>query len=183
MSNLPFVEEILADLRRCKECFDDFESGGVGIGRKRLDLLTKLGLLERVQRSPAQWMMTQAGEDAIAPPAAAHGASEFFVDFDTLRKALSIYGLAAPVSNEELGLQMDRQAVRVIEAVAKMPFPTSAAAHGDEAVRKILEAFPLLGDAGLDHETHHCEWSIQQERKRLHKLLNAMRAQGDGGGE
>lgn len=64
-----FAVEVLEDLRRCKECFDDFESGGVDIGRERLDLLTQLGLLARVQRSPALWELTQAGEDALASPA------------------------------------------------------------------------------------------------------------------
>ncbi len=70
MSNLPFVEEILADLRRFAECVEDGQD--VDLGRDRFDLLTQLGLLERIQRSPARWMMTKAGEDAIAPPAAAH---------------------------------------------------------------------------------------------------------------
>ena len=68
MRNLPFLEEILADLRRFKECVEDNQD--VDLDRDRFDLLTKLGLLERVQRSPARWMMTQAGEDAIAQPAA-----------------------------------------------------------------------------------------------------------------
>lgn len=61
-----FAVGVLEDLRRCKECFDDFESGGVDIGRERLDLLTQLGLLARVQRSPALWELTQAGEEALA---------------------------------------------------------------------------------------------------------------------
>ncbi|HFF2103957.1 hypothetical protein [Pseudomonas aeruginosa] len=37
--------------------------------------------------------------------------------------------------------------------------------------------FPLLDDEGLDENEHHCEWSIQQERKRLHALLAAPVAQ------
>ncbi len=68
MSNLPFVEQILADLRRFQECVED--NNDVNLERSRFDLLVELGLLKRVQRSPARWMMTQAGEDAIAQPAA-----------------------------------------------------------------------------------------------------------------
>lgn len=68
MRSLPFVEEILADLRRFAECVED--NNDVNLERSRFDLLTQLGLLARVQRSPARWMMTQAGEDAIAQPAA-----------------------------------------------------------------------------------------------------------------
>lgn len=60
MSNLPFVEEILVDLRRFAECVEDGQD--VDLDRDRLDLLTQLGLLERTQRSPALWVMTQAGE-------------------------------------------------------------------------------------------------------------------------
>ncbi|APQ14715.1 hypothetical protein BJP27_24395 (plasmid) [Pseudomonas oryzihabitans] len=64
MSNLPFVQQIIEDLRRFKECVEDDQD--VNLGRDRFDLLTQLGLLERVQRSPALWVMSQAGEDAIA---------------------------------------------------------------------------------------------------------------------
>ncbi len=42
-------------------------------------------------------------------------------------------------------------------------------------VRELVEAlrseFPLLDDNGLDEFEHHCEWSIQQDRKRLHAAL------------
>lgn len=113
------------------------------------------------------WAAIQArveGRAALAAqPAAGEPVSEFFVDFDTLRKALSIYGLAAPVSNEELGLQMDRQAVRVIEAVARLPFPyPPAAAHGDElytARARLSETLSLLRKVdenghGLDGDLH-----------------------------
>ena len=70
-------------------------------------------------------------------PAAGDSAPDFFVEFKTLRRALSIYGISAPESDHELGSRMERYAIRVIEAVAKLPFPyPPAAAHGDEAVRK-----------------------------------------------
>ncbi|HGN4787484.1 TPA: hypothetical protein ACXNGV_003782 [Pseudomonas aeruginosa] len=69
----PFAEKVLAKLRRFYECAEDFESGGVDIGRHWLDLLTQLGLLNRVQRSPALWEISQQGEDLLEAPAAQAG--------------------------------------------------------------------------------------------------------------
>lgn len=58
-------------LARFAECVEDGE--GVDIGRDWLDALTTIGLLARVQRSPAMWEMTAAGEAMLAaaptPPA------------------------------------------------------------------------------------------------------------------
>ena len=39
----------------------------------------------------------------------------------------------------------------------------------------LLNSFPLLNDDGLDETEHHCEWHIQQERKRLHTIVDAAR--------
>ncbi|MEJ3604655.1 MULTISPECIES: hypothetical protein [Pseudomonas] len=64
----PFAEKVLAKLRRFYDCASDFESGGVDIGRHWLDLLTQLGLLNRVQRSPALWEISQQGEDLLGMP-------------------------------------------------------------------------------------------------------------------
>ncbi|HDQ4479379.1 TPA: hypothetical protein P9G18_000047 [Pseudomonas aeruginosa] len=64
----PFAEKVLAKLRRFYDCASDFESGGVDIGRHWLDLLTQLGLLNRVQRSPALWEISQQGEDLLGTP-------------------------------------------------------------------------------------------------------------------
>ncbi len=66
----PFAEKVLAKLRRFYVCAEDFESGGVDIGRHWLDLLTQLGLLNRVQRSPAFWEISQQGEDLLEAPVA-----------------------------------------------------------------------------------------------------------------
>ncbi len=66
----PFAEKVLAKLRRFYDCAEDFESGGVDIGRHWLDLLTQLGLLDRVQRSPALWEISQQGEDLLEAPVA-----------------------------------------------------------------------------------------------------------------
>ncbi len=64
----PFAEKVLAKLRRFNECAEDPGSGGVDIGRHWLDLLTQLGLLNRVQRSPALWEISQQGEDLLGAP-------------------------------------------------------------------------------------------------------------------
>ncbi|WP_069865495.1 hypothetical protein [Pseudomonas citronellolis] len=69
----PFAEKVLAKLRRFYDCASDFESGGVDIGRHWLDLLTQLGLLNRVQRSPALWEISQQGEDLLEAPVAQAG--------------------------------------------------------------------------------------------------------------
>ena len=59
----PFAEKVVRKLERFQECADDGQ--GADIGRHWFDLLTQLGLLNRVQRSPALWEMTQQGEDAL----------------------------------------------------------------------------------------------------------------------
>lgn len=61
----PFAEKVLAKLRRFEECAEDSGSGGVDIGRHWLDLLTQLALLNRVQRSPGIWEISQQGEDFL----------------------------------------------------------------------------------------------------------------------
>ncbi|HHH8931530.1 TPA: hypothetical protein ACP3ZJ_004385 [Pseudomonas aeruginosa] len=69
----PFAEKVLAKLRRFYDCAGDFESGGVDISRHWLDLLTQLGLLNRVQRSPALWEISQQGDDLLEGQAAQAG--------------------------------------------------------------------------------------------------------------
>jgi len=63
VAGLPFVRKILEKLERFRECAEDDE--GVDIGRHWLDVLTRLGLLNRVQRSPARWEMTAQADDAL----------------------------------------------------------------------------------------------------------------------
>ena len=60
---LPFAEKVISKLRRFEECASDNQD--IDIGRPWFDVLTQLGLLNRVQRSPAYWEMTQQGEDAL----------------------------------------------------------------------------------------------------------------------
>ena len=47
-------------------------------------------------------------------------------------------------------------------------------------VDELSNAFPLLDDVGLDPYVHHCEWSIQQERKRLHSIIAKFHNQKGG---
>lgn len=71
---LPFADKILGKLRRFNEQVGDPDSGGSDIGRHWLDMLTQLGLLNRVQRSPAMWEITAQGEDALC----AYGSPAFY---------------------------------------------------------------------------------------------------------
>lgn len=64
----PFALKVIEKLQRFFDCAEDFESGGVDIGRDWLDTLTHLGLLERVQRSPALWQITEDGDALLAAP-------------------------------------------------------------------------------------------------------------------
>lgn len=148
MSNLPFVEEILADLRRFKECVEDDQD--VDCGRDRLDLLTQLGLLERVQRSPALWQMSQAGEDAIAQPASGEPEQQTAINADDLptkKYPLGAFNFAAPVAagepvgwiidwpdEPELGHYFGDSPAGTGSRSRPLYAAPPAAAHGDEAV-------------------------------------------------
>lgn len=59
----PFAVKVVSKLRRFQECADDGQ--GADIGRHWFDLLTQLALLNRVQRSPALWELSQQGEDLL----------------------------------------------------------------------------------------------------------------------
>lgn len=83
----PFAEKVLAKLRRFSDCASDFESGGVDIGRHWLDLLTQLGLLNRAQRSPALWEISQQGDDLLVARAAQAGqVPQAWLDVQTERR-------------------------------------------------------------------------------------------------
>ena len=58
-----FAQKVIRKLRRFEACASDGK--GADIGRHWFDLLTQLGLLNRVQRSPALWEITQQGEDLL----------------------------------------------------------------------------------------------------------------------
>lgn len=59
----PFAQKVISKLQRFQECAEDGED--TDIGRHWLDLLTQLALLNRVQRSPALWEISQQGEDVL----------------------------------------------------------------------------------------------------------------------
>lgn len=173
MSKLPFVEEILADLRRFKECAEDNQD--VDLERDRFDLLTQLGLLERTQRSPALWVMTQAGEDAIAQPAADEPVAwarqcdldesdpAIFVAREEVRESgyvIPLFRIATPVAAGEpkgwrlvpieplLGMMSDKDHETRINSertlLAMLDKAPPAAAHGDEVVRKDAARYQWL---------------------------------------
>ena len=53
------------------------------------------------------------------------------------------------------------------------PIPAPAPSVPEEWRVKLLAEFPLFDDEGLCQEKHRCEWSLQQDRKRLHALLQS----------
>lgn len=59
-----FVKTITAKLQRFLDCAEDGQ--GADIGREWFDVLTKLGLLRRIQRSPAWWEVTEQGDALLA---------------------------------------------------------------------------------------------------------------------
>ena len=63
----PFAVKIIAKLRRFEECASDGQ--GADIGGHWFTILERLGLLMRVQHSPALWEISQQGEDLIGIPA------------------------------------------------------------------------------------------------------------------
>lgn len=64
-----FVKTITAKLQRFLDCAEDGQ--GADIGREWFDVLTKLGLLRRIQRSPAWWEVTEQGDALFARAAQA----------------------------------------------------------------------------------------------------------------
>lgn len=49
--------------------------------------------------------------------------------------------------------------------------------QNDQMREALRREFPLLDEIGLDQELHHCEWSIQRERNRLHQLLDELQTE------
>lgn len=61
----PFANLVIRKLQRFDECAGDGQ--GADIGTQWFDVLTQLGLLKRVQRSPALWQVTEQGEQLLEP--------------------------------------------------------------------------------------------------------------------
>ena len=49
--------------------------------------------------------------------------------------------------------------------------------------KEVLAAFPLFDAEGLDEAEHHCEWTLLQERIRLHGILTEGENQGNKKGK
>lgn len=179
MGNLPFVEEILADLRRFKECVEDNQD--VDLTRDRFDLLTKLGLLARVQRSPARWMMTQAGEDAIAQPAGEPVATvgtipygpgwkslDFHLDLQKLPNGTKLYAGAPPAAAHR-SEAVQYRLLRLGEVI----LATDELLRDDCTTWQPMSDGPQLGIG--------CEWHVGLVPMR--RVEPAMRALGAEGGQ
>lgn len=55
----PFAKTVIKKLKRFRDCAEDNQ--GADIGKVWFDVLVQLGLLNRVQRSPAYWEITDEG--------------------------------------------------------------------------------------------------------------------------
>jgi hypothetical protein len=69
--------------------------------------------------------------------------------------------------------EQTRKALLSELAALKQP---SAGVDESSALEAIRAEFPLFDDADLDQEKHHCEWSVQHDRKRLNALLDKLQA-------
>ena len=68
---------------------------------------------------------------------------EFYIEFETLRKALCMMGIAAPESDSKLGVNMQSYAKQIIKSVAKkypQPAHDSAAVRLDKQCREAVAA-------------------------------------------
>lgn len=59
--------------------------------------------------------------------------------------------------------------------------PSDSQAEVSDRLNLILTEFPIFSEIGLTETEHCCEWSILQDRKRLHSIIKAaMRAEREG---
>lgn len=124
----PFAEKVLAKLRRFNECAEDSDSGGVDIGRHWLDLLTQLGLLNRVQRSPALWEISQQGEDLLG---------------------LDVPEIEVPDSMIEKAWQRFERTLQQLETPGQAEQAEQAEVERPEVVARVVHSNPIvLGQCG-----------------------------------
>lgn len=84
-----FARRVIKKLERVHACFTDGQDAD--IGKDWFDVLTKLGLLDRVQRSPALWQISDVGDallDQIAAPHTVSGEQKTAFDAEWLVKIL-----------------------------------------------------------------------------------------------
>lgn len=117
----PFAVKVIEKLKRFEEtCMDGQDSD---IGKHWLDLLTQLGLLNRVRRSPAYWEIAQQGEDVLSNAIAQQDANK--VDADPLQGAadwlVKDCGVSDPAGlANRLRIGYNR-ACRLVDAARKEP--------------------------------------------------------------
>lgn len=99
----PFAQKVISKLKRFEECASDSDAGGVDIGRHWLDLLTQLGLLNRVQRSPGLWEISQQGEDVLAAAPSACSCGEPDVAGTHRKDGPCYWGPSAPSAGSKQG--------------------------------------------------------------------------------
>lgn len=62
----------------------------------------------------------------------------------------------------------------VLDAVVKLARERMVCESGEQLLAATLRReFPLFPSHGLDEKEHCCQWSMQQDRKRLHDILRA----------
>lgn len=104
-----------------------------------------------------------------APGGKHHGCEYFVLDLDHdihAPAAIREYAKACNETHPQLSAELSER-FGPQPAVAQEPV-----GKGETLRESLFREFPLLEDHGLDEVEHHCEWNIQQERKRLHALLN-----------
>lgn len=141
----PFAEKVLAKLRRFYDCAEDFESGGVDIGRHWLDLLTQLGLLNRVQRSPALWEISQQGEDLLEAPVAQaqHSVPDHAELLQALERTHAGHMVGHDQSDQPKGGYSDGYVNGFGECI-KVARKVLAAAPGNSAQHSVPEGYALI---------------------------------------
>jgi hypothetical protein len=119
--------------------------------------ICKQALAAAVQE-PVAWPMEEQPDGSIIPVDPSELPSDYFT--------------TPPAAQPAIVLQ---QAYRTSDAYT-IGFKDGQAAQ-PAPVQEILAAFPLFDEQGLDEEKHHCEWTLLQDRKRLHAMLAAPAAQ------
>lgn len=113
------LEKIVTALRRFDECAEDGDADGCDIGRDWFDALTFLGLLNRVQRSPALWEMTEAGEELLNAPAPPKSASVPVERLEALRSSLASAQASATSYSEGFTDGQNKAADDLAELIAE----------------------------------------------------------------
>ncbi|HCF6977200.1 hypothetical protein [Pseudomonas aeruginosa] len=181
----PFAEKVLAKLRRFYDCASDFESGGVDIGRHWLDLLTQLGLLNRVQRSPALWEITQQGEDLLGTPQPSPAQAD-----EKPGDSILCYGCFAkgvgPEHFDEAGkclvrqqldpLNLAQHAEEFNEAPAEALKPEQAEAERPEVVAYFDRNYPSTGDAFIWSNYEGSPYEPVMTVAQHERIVGALRA-------